>query len=103
MYSASEIRSAARRISEGEADLKSMEKQFTAVAQGTSSWWKGKASEAFKEDYLGKTRGEMQRLYAEIRELETGLNRLAHEVQAADDRKRAEEKKALLQKQKSKK
>ncbi|WP_334073391.1 MULTISPECIES: WXG100 family type VII secretion target [Paenibacillus] len=107
MYSSSEIRAVARKMSQGNADLKRMEKQFVSTVHETSSWWKGKAGQAFKEDYLGKTHSEIERLYAEIRDLETGLDRLAREVQAADDRRRAEaERKAkeeLLKQQKNKK
>ncbi len=100
MYSTSEIRSTARRTSQGGADVKRMESQFASSVHDASSWWKGKASEAFKEDYVAKAKKEVDRLQVEIRDLETGLDRLAREVQIAEDRKRAEaEKQALLLKQ----
>ncbi|MGZ7442195.1 WXG100 family type VII secretion target [Paenibacillus sp. TH7-28] len=90
MYSTSEIRSAARRTAQGEADLRRTEKQLGSHVQETSSWWKGKAGTAFKDDYTGKTRNEINRLCSEIRDIESGLERLAREVQIADDRRRAE-------------
>lgn len=100
MYSSSEIRSAARRTSQGEADLKKAEKQLGSHVQETASWWKGKAGSAFKGDYTGKTRNEINRLYSEIRDIETGLERLAREVQIADERRRAEAARKALELQK---
>ncbi len=82
---------------------------MTSAVHDAASWWKGKAGEAFKQDYLGKTRTEIDRLYTEIRDVETGLERLAREVQIADDRRRAEAARKALelqqqqQKQKSRK
>ncbi|MBQ4900209.1 MULTISPECIES: WXG100 family type VII secretion target [Paenibacillus] len=103
MYSTSEIRSTARRTSQGGADLKRMENQFASSVHDAASWWKGKASESFKEDYVAKAKKEIDRLQTEIRDLETGLDRLAREVQVAEDRRRAEaERQALLLKQQQK-
>ena len=102
MYSTSEIRAAARKTSQGEADLKKLEKQFNSVIQDTASWWKGKASTAFKEDYLGKTKSEINVLYTEIRDIESGLDKLVREVQIADDRRRAEAARKALELQQQK-
>lgn len=99
MYSSSEIRSAARKTSQGEADLKRSERQLNSDIQEAASWWKGKAGTAFKNDYTGQTRNEISRLYAEIRSIESGLERLAREVQIADERRRAEEARRALEQQ----
>lgn len=102
MYSAGEIRSAARRASQGEADLKKTEKQLSSYIQETASWWKGKAGTSFKEDYIGATRNEITGLYAEIRDIESGLERLAREVEIAEERRRAEAARKALEAQRQK-
>lgn len=99
MYSAGEIRSAARKTSQGEADLKKTEKQLGSYIQETASWWKGKAGTSFKNDYTGKTRNEITGLYAEIRDIESGLERLAREVEIAEERRRAEAARKALEAQ----
>lgn len=104
MYSTSEIRSAARKTSQGEADLKNSERQLGSLVQGTASWWKGKAGSAFQDDYSRSTRDEITRLFADIRDIEQGLERLAREVQVADERRRAEAARQLeLERQKKQK
>ncbi|MCM3040895.1 WXG100 family type VII secretion target [Paenibacillus motobuensis] len=103
MYSSSEIRSAARKTSQGEADLKKTERQLSSDVQETASWWKGKAGSAFKDDFTRQTKSEITRLYAEIRDIESGLERLAREVQIADERRRAEEARRALELQKQQK
>ncbi|HEY4391786.1 MAG TPA: WXG100 family type VII secretion target [Paenibacillus sp.] len=103
MYSSSEIRFTASKTSQGEADLKKTERQLSSDVQEAASWWKGKAGSAFKDDYTGHTKSEITRLYAEIRDIELGLERLAREVQIADDRRRAEEARKALELQKQQK
>lgn len=103
MYSASEIRSAARRTSQGESDLRRTEQQITSYIQETSSWWKGKAGSRFKDGYNDSTRPEMTSMYAEIRAIESALTRLAREVEIADEQRRAEAaRKALEEKRQQK-
>jgi WXG100 family type VII secretion target len=90
LYSPNTIRSAARRVSQGETDVRRSERQLESQIQEGASWWKGKAGSAFQEYYMNRTKHEINRLCAEIRDLEAGLESLAREVQTAEDQRRAE-------------
>jgi WXG100 family type VII secretion target len=96
LYSTDTIRSAARRVSQGETDVRRSERQLESQIQEGVSWWKGKAGSAFHENYMNKTKYEINRLCAEIRELEAGLESLAREAQTAEDQRRAEAAKKAL-------
>jgi WXG100 family type VII secretion target len=97
VYSPNEINSTARKIHQEESELKKMENRQAIEVSAGNSWWKGQAGKAFIEDYNRYTRKEMNYLYNAIHELESNMQRLAREVQNAEDRRRYEAQQKALQ------
>jgi uncharacterized protein YukE len=97
MYTPSDIRRTARKINDTERDLRSSENNFIREIININRWWSGKASDSFVRG-CNKVGSEINLLYSAICDLETGLRKLASEVERADDeRKRIQEKKRLEQ------
>lgn len=101
MYTPSDIRSTARKINDAESDLRSSENRFRQEVLNINRWWDGNASDSFVRGY-NELGSELNRLYSAINNLETGLKKLASEVQRADDERRRREEKRRLEMLKNK-
>ncbi|MBS5914416.1 MAG: WXG100 family type VII secretion target [Paenibacillus macerans] len=96
MISPGEISSAARKVHTEAMDLKNAERRFSSTLGGIDTWWKGQAGKAFAEDYNQLAKRAMERLYSEMENMKSGLDRLASEVRSADEQRRRKE---LLERQ----
>ncbi|RRJ63453.1 WXG100 family type VII secretion target [Paenibacillus oralis] len=96
MVSPGDISSAARKVHNEAMDLKNTERVFSRMLGGIDTWWKGQAGKAFAQDYNQQAKRAMERLYGEMENMKSGLDRLASEVRSADEQRRRKE---LLERQ----
>lgn len=97
MTTPSAISSTARNIRNELADVKREESRLQAELAGVTSWWKGSAGKALTDSYRSQTRNELSRLFSDVEDLQSGLERLAVEVQRADEQRRIEAQRKALQ------
>ncbi|GIP59779.1 WXG100 family type VII secretion target [Paenibacillus woosongensis] len=96
MSTPSAISGTARNIRNELGEVKREEARLQAELAGVASWWKGSAGTALTDSYRSQTRNEINRLYSDIETLQTGLERLAAEVQRADEQRRIEARQKAL-------
>ncbi|WP_055109376.1 WXG100 family type VII secretion target [Paenibacillus ihumii] len=97
MSTPSAISGTARNIRNELGEVKREEGRLQAELAGVSSWWKGSAGKALTDSYQSQTRNELGRLYAEIENLQSGLERLATEVHRAEEQRRIEAQQKAMQ------
>ncbi|WP_164515192.1 WXG100 family type VII secretion target [Paenibacillus lentus] len=96
MSTPSAISGTARNIRNELADVKREEFRLQAELAGVTSWWKGNAGKALTDSYRSQTRNDLNRLYREVEDLQSGLERLASEVRRADEQRRIEAREKAL-------
>ncbi|QNU67812.1 WXG100 family type VII secretion target [Ruminiclostridium herbifermentans] len=96
MYTPSDIKNSARKINDKRNDLRIKESGLKSDVRDLKSWWMGKGSISFIQGY-NETEVEINRLYAEISNLESALKGLASAVERADDERRREAERIRLE------
>lgn len=87
MSSRREIESVARRVNETTNELKRRRASLSREVSNIHSWWAGKASTVFQEEYQ-EINLEMSKTFQLLADLEERLRYLGREVQRAEDERR---------------
>jgi WXG100 family type VII secretion target len=96
MYTPSEIKNSAKKINDKRNDLRIKESGLKSDVRDLKSWWMGIGAKSFIQGY-NDAEVEINRLYAEINNLECTLNGLASAVERADDERRREAERRRLE------
>lgn len=84
MSAASEIRNAARKVSEAKSDLSTENASCNSQIDQSKTWWTGDAGKGFRDGYK-ELKSEIQSLVKKMGEMPGYLNRLADKVEQADE------------------
>lgn len=82
-----EIRRKAAGVGQAADEIRREKDKYQGIANSAGTWWQGEAGRVFKEEYE-EINSDISRLISKMGNLESGLNRMASEVQRADEERR---------------